>query len=231
MNYFQRREQKYMMSRKQAERFLAVLHEELSEDAYSPYSIASLYFDTGQEDLMLHCMDKPACRCKVRLRSYGQASEESPVFFEIKEKVKGVTYKKREALTWSAVRPHLDSLDRISFQTPDFRRLCRRYDLHPFCFISYSRKAWYWKNDPEIRITFDTDLKIRYDNLALDHTGGQSVLDEDQVLVEIKAALGIPYKVARALSELKIMPFSFSKAGTAFLGRPAAEILEGIPSA
>lgn len=219
MKYFQRKEVKYMLTKEQADGLLSLLQTCMVEDVYSPYSIASLYFDTKHDDLMKQCTDKPACRMKVRLRSYGTAGMDSPVFFEIKKKVKGVTCKKREDFVWSGAKLFLHHPEKLPFTGMDFQQLTERYHLIPRSFISYDRQAWYWKDDPEIRITFDTNLLIRHDHLDLETPGGMPVLKDGQVLLEIKAGGAVPYPIARALSLLGIRPCSFSKATTAFLQR------------
>ena len=64
-------------------------------DEYGHTSIASLYYDTPDSRLVRESLEKPVFKEKIRLRSYGLATEESPVFLELKRKYDGVVYKRR----------------------------------------------------------------------------------------------------------------------------------------
>lgn len=44
-------------------------------------------------------LEKPVCKRKLRLRSYGVPEKNGPVFLEIKKKFKGVVYKRRVSMT------------------------------------------------------------------------------------------------------------------------------------
>ena len=53
------------------------------------YRVRSLYFDTPNLVLARRSAEKPAYKEKLRLRSYGPASGETPVFVELKKKYRG----------------------------------------------------------------------------------------------------------------------------------------------
>lgn len=93
----------------------------------------------------------------------------------------------------------------------------RYRNLAPACLISYDREAWYGKQSHDLRVTFDSNILWR--NTALDlHTGifGQPILGEDEVLMEVKTAEGIPLWLTSFLSREHIYKTSFSKYGKAY---------------
>ena len=74
------------------------------------------------------------------------------------------------------------------------------------------------KSAPDLRITFDQNIRRRYDHLDLTYeTDGKTVLDDDKILMEIKVPGAYPLWLTRILSDMKLYPTSFSKYGTVFL--------------
>ncbi len=71
--------------------------------------------------------------------------------------------------------------------------------------------------DPELRITFDTNLRWRDTELDL-RAGdyGTSILQPDQILMEIKIPGTAPVWLAHLLSEIGAFPTSFSKYGACY---------------
>ena len=89
--------------------------------------------------------------------------------------------------------------------------------LHPAMTISYSRIAMYGLEDPEQRITFDSDIRYRTTKLDLKNgTAGKELLKKGERLLEIKVAGALPADIARILSSLKIYKTSFSKYGEGY---------------
>lgn len=70
---------------------------------------------------------------------------------------------------------------------------------------------------PDLRVTFDFDIRARQDRLALtEGDGGENILQDDDVIMEIKVKDAFPLWMVRILEEGKILPTSFSKYGTYF---------------
>ena len=84
-------------------------------------------------------------------------------------------------------------------------------------FIAYDRTAFAGIEDPELRVTFDTNLRWRDRNLDL-RAGdyGEPLLPSDQILMEIKIPGTAPAWLAHLLSETGVFPTSFSKYGTCY---------------
>ena len=91
----QRYEMKYLLSGAQTDAFRRQLEGHMQIDEYGQTSIASLYYDTPDARLIRASLEKPEYKEKLRLRSYGLATETSPAFLELKRKYDGVVYKRR----------------------------------------------------------------------------------------------------------------------------------------
>ncbi|MBO1913899.1 VTC domain-containing protein, partial [Microvirga sp. 3-52] len=90
-----------------------------------------------------------------------------------------------------------------------FRRF---YNLHPEMIVSYNRHAFHGTTDPELRITFDLNLKCRNEDLALENGPyGVNFIDEDLVVLEVKVNDSVPLWLTRFLQELNCEQRSASK--------------------
>ena len=84
ISVMKRYELKYVLSEKQAERFKLLILNHMKIDKYGLTTIGSIYFDTPNYTLLNRSIEKPLYKEKLRLRSYGLAKENTPVFLEIK---------------------------------------------------------------------------------------------------------------------------------------------------
>ena len=84
-------------------------------------------------------------------------------------------------------------------------------------FIAYDRSALAGIEIPDLRITFDTNLRWRDTNLDL-RAGdwGSPLLAPDQILMEIKIPGAAPLWLSRELSRAGVFPASFSKYGVCY---------------
>jgi hypothetical protein len=95
--------------------------------------------------------------------------------------------------------------------------LLNTYSLKPKVFITYVRVAYFDINDSNFRLTFDDQIYARRHDLDFDIASCDiSLLPEGYFLMEVKASQNYPLWFARALSDLKIYPTSFSKYGTEY---------------
>ena len=104
-----RYEMKYIMSPEQTEYFKKSVEGHMKIDKFGLTSIASLYYDTPNYRLIRTSVEKPAFKEKIRLRSYGIATDTSPVFLELKRKAYGIVYKRRVQSTIPLVKKFFDS--------------------------------------------------------------------------------------------------------------------------
>lgn len=218
-NGFQRKEMKYRLSLEQKRQLEQALADDLVPDAYPEYRLFSLYCDNERLDLLRSSSNRPAYREKVRIRSYQEnPAGEDQVFLEVKKKIQGVTMKKRQSLPLKDVNLSPEAFGGPDLCSRDLKRITSRYALKPVLFLSYHRTSWFWKDDPDLRITFDEDVLFRTRNLVLarDLREDRLLLPEEETILEIKTSKNLPLKLVRILEQLKIKPASFSKAGRAY---------------
>ena len=220
MESFVRKEQKYLLTQKEYEEFMETFRNDLVEDPYSPYEIRSIYFDNRRNDLMNRNFKKPAFRQKIRLRSYGPVQDSDSVFLEMKKKLKGTTFKKRITIPYQEARKYLktnkEKKEEVSNTGKELVRIFEKEDLEPSFYVRYHRKAYVWKDNPDFRLTFDTNLISQEDTNDLNIDQGSPLLKDNVVLMELKAPYALPLSVSRFLSQHGLFPANFSKAATSF---------------
>lgn len=216
---FKRTEKKYLLTRRQMEMLQAALADRMEPDVYEKYSIYNIYFDTPDFSLIRTSIEKPVYKEKIRLRSYCIPYADDSVFLELKKKSKGVVGKRRVTLTLKEAETYL--FRRIYPERADCQILHEidfalgRYQVLPAAYIAYDREALSGLADPQLRITFDENITCRKTDLQLEKGRyGLSLLEENQVLMEVKIPGAMPVWLANLLSELRIFPISYSKYGT-----------------
>ena len=167
-------------------------------------------------------MQKPKYKEKLRLRFYPDAPEEKKVFLEIKKKYHGIVNKRRTVMTRKeaeffvnfGIRP--DYKDYMNKQVIDeLEYFIKRYKPEPKVCIAYDRLAFFEKENPDLRISFDKNIRARlYDVPAVTEDWGVPLLEKGAYLMEIKARYSKPLWLVHLLSKEKIQRVSFSKYGT-----------------
>lgn len=218
---FKRYEMKYMLTRSQKAKLLQIMAPYMALDQYGRTTICNLYFDTDSYRLIRRSLEKPAYKEKLRVRSYGTAGPDTPVFVELKKKYEDVVYKRRvsmpnrEAAAWLERGEQPKNPSQI---TREIDYVCGYYDdLKPVVFLSYEREAFFARDGGDFRVTFDENILCREDHLSLSEGAwGEKLLPDDLVLMELKTPGGIPLWMTRFLSQEHIYKTSFSKYGTAY---------------
>ncbi len=216
----QRVEWKYILSAEQTEFFRERLKGHMEPDAYGLTTIQSLYYDTPDRRLVRTSIEKPEFKEKIRLRAYGRATSETPVYLELKRKAFGIVYKRRVQATVPEVKrffagePVLDEDGQIDREMIYFRDYYKK--LEPACMILYDRTAYY-EPDGDLRLTIDRNPRYRTDALSFDHAPvGIPLLAPGDTILEIKVQDTIPLWLVRILSEGNIKRGSISKYGEAY---------------
>ncbi|MBQ8208347.1 MAG: polyphosphate polymerase domain-containing protein [Clostridia bacterium] len=189
-----------------------------------PYEICNIYFDNESRDVTRHSVSRPFYKEKLRLRSYGTPDLDSNVFFEIKRKMKKIGTKRRAILPLSGVYDFLEN--RIIPEDESFINrqvlseigyFIETYDVKPMVYIGYMRHAYFDKNDPSLRLTFDRDIVTRHTDLRLEAGRyGERLLPEGKLLMELKFSGGTPLWFARMMSDFGLTYERFSKVGREF---------------
>ena len=220
-NYvFKRVEKKFLLTRVKYNLLLERLEEYMCADDYGKHTIGNIYYDTDTYALISHSIEKPNYKEKLRVRSYGVPNGDSKVFIEIKKKYDGVVYKRRIALPLDEAKAYLEEGMRPKKETQILKEIdyfLGFYQPKPKLFLAYDRIAYFGKEDKEVRVTFDHNIRSRDYDLSLDKGDyGTLLLSDDQYLMEVKVAGAMPNWMARLFSELEIYPTSFSKYGNIY---------------
>lgn len=218
---FERIEVKYLLDEMQYRELMKKLEGIAAIDSYGETSILNIYFDTPDYKLIERSLEKPLYKEKLRLRTYGIPEDDTNAFIEIKKKFKGVVYKRRITMTYAQALAYLTEGARppkesqISKEIDYFKQYYK--GLRPAMAISYDRIAMAGINDPELRITFDTNIRWRTNDLSLKKGNvGKDILLPGQHLMELKIAGAMSTELARILDELNIRQVSFSKYGRGY---------------
>lgn len=218
---FKRYEIKYLLTRQQKQRILQAMEPYMALDRYGHTTIRNIYFDTPNYRLIRRSLEKPIYKEKLRIRSYHRAKRNSRVFVELKKKYDGIVYKRRvamedgQAMAWlcgAGKAPQGQIAGEIAYFMTCYKQ------LHPVVFLSYEREAYYCRSGGDFRVTFDENILCRREDMDLEApVWGTPLLEEDQVLMELKTSGGIPLWMTQALTRERLYKTSFSKYGTAYL--------------
>lgn len=219
---FCRKEKKYMLTAQQYQHMRnGIIAHGMQPDEFGLHTIASLYYDTPDYQLIRHSLEKPVYKEKLRLRVYGsQVLPEDTGYVEIKKKFKGIVYKRRIALplpeaTQGLTEGHFhDDHGQIGREINFF---LQRYDLRPACWLAYEREAFFSETE-DVRITFDESIRFRTGNWDLTQPPtGTPLLDDGLYLMEVKIPFGIPLWLVALMDECGVFSRSFSKYGTVYM--------------
>lgn len=217
---FMRYEEKYFITKEKIQNLLSKLSEYMISDEYGKTSICNIYYDTPDWRVVRASMGKPVFKRKLRMRSYNIPQKNDEVFLELKKKFDGIVYKRRMRLPIDRVpvfleKPSIFDSNQTAREIADFQK---NYNSYPRVFIGYDRTAFFGKNDRNLRITFDENMRWRTERLDLRQgDDGKRIIDNNLILMEIKISGGTPLWLSKILSEEKIYPVSFSKYKTVYV--------------
>lgn len=235
-NTFKRYEIKYLITEQQMELLKELMYRYMLPDKFGKSIISNIYFDTPSKLLIRRSLEKPIYKEKLRVRSYGTATDDSTVFIELKKKYKGVVYKRRIDMTYSNAKLWLcenNSPSKRSQIINEIDYFCNLYTgIEPSVFLYYEREAYFSKTDKNFRITFDKNILWRDYDLTLSGSAyGKPLLKPNEILLEIKSSDGFPLWLTDFLSKNQIFKTSFSKYGNAYKEMLTAAKLGGKISA
>ena len=166
-------ELKYLISETTAARVRDFVRCYLGLDEFSvgkpnfAYPVHSLYLDSDHLEIYWRTINGDKNRFKLRLRYYSD-SPDTPVFFEIKRRMKDIILKQRGGVRQEAVPlllgghfpapEHLYRLDTGSLvAVQKFCQLMTELHAKPKSHICYQREA-YVSDDDQVRVTMDRDV-------------------------------------------------------------------------
>ena len=220
-NVFQRYEKKYLMDEQQYQDLTKFLQGKMISNEYGRHTICNIYFDTPDYRLIRASIEKPVYKEKLRLRSYGVPKKEDTVFVELKKKYKGVVYKRRVPLTLREAEQYLLQEKKLHKPSQILKEIDCFLDFYqpiiPMVYLAYERLAMCSNENPDLRITFDNNIRWRQSILDLARgVWGSPLLEAGQHLMEIKIPGAMPIWLSRGLSDLGIFPTSYSKYGNCY---------------
>lgn len=215
---FKRHEVKYLITINQYINLMNYLSDKVEKDVFYKSTIYNVYYDTDNFELIRKSIEKPIYKEKLRIRSYDKTTLDSSVYVVLKKKYDHIVYKRREKIAYKYV---LNNSFLEGAETQIYKEIKYFNDFYggltPKMFLSYEREAYYFKDDKQIRITFDTNIKYRTENVnLLPSISDIKLLPNNLVLMELKVPFSIPYNLAKYLSSEKIFKTPFSKYGTAY---------------
>lgn len=226
---FMRYELKFIVTQEQYDALIPRLLEHMKPDAYcrngKDYSIYNVYYDTKDNCIIRSSLAKPYYKEKLRLRSYTSPTPpDGQVFLEIKKKTGGIVHKRRAVMTLEEASKFIETGQRPQAVTYIDAQVISEIDfflqqnkVRPAAYIGYRRRAFFGKEDKNFRITLDYNIRTRRDDVCLSaKCSGESLLEKDQYLMEVKIPGAVPMWLAELLSELHIYKTSFSKYGTEY---------------
>lgn len=225
---FNRVEKKYLIDEDAYRMFSELIEPYMEADEFCVndnfYSINNIYYDTDTDELIRNSIDKPVYKEKLRLRSYGVPELNDMVFLEIKKKFDGVVNKRRTVIRLSQAYDFLDNGivpeegNYLNMQVVrELKYFIEFYKPKPKVFLKYDRKALFGKEDDDLRITFDKNIRTRREDLRLEAgDAGEQLLEDGKILMEIKTTTSFPLWLTSILTKYEIKGVSFSKYGTEY---------------
>lgn len=230
---FKRYELKYLMDERQKEAVMEAIDKHMKLDRYGHSSIRNIYLDTDNFLLARRSIEKPVYKEKLRFRCYGAPEPDGEVFVELKKKYDSVVYKRRltmpldKAMSWFTTDAEDHPCTQIGQEIDFFRK--RYPGIRPAMLITYEREAYSLIGEGDLRITIDSNIQARMDDLDLtSEPGGYSVLPEGYTLMEIKTMYGYPKWLNELLGSNRLFKSSFSKYGNAYKQMVLGRIPEDI---
>jgi SPX domain-containing protein involved in vacuolar polyphosphate accumulation len=216
---FERVEDKYSLTYAQAEQVKKAIAAHVKEDVYYKYTVHSIYYDSIDSQLVIHSLNSTEYRMKLRSRCYTQPEDDTPAFLETKKKLGDIVYKRRFQLSTKELEDyteygiphhvHNNTADEVDY-------VMKYYNLEPKVLILYERECWAGIQEADVRITFDTNIRYRIDDINLRERGDEKPLTKDTVIMEVKAMDRYPMWLVKVLSEMKLYKRSFSKYGNIY---------------
>ena len=212
---FNRFELKYLLTLKQAEELKEHMKDYLLKDSYGSdgsYAITSLYYDTDDYKCYWEKIEGLKFRKKLRIRFYetiDKLKEDTIVFVEIKQRYDKTIQKRRVAMKYKdalklcneKIIPKHNPEDTAVIE--EILAMVSEHDLKPTLITSYFRQAFVGTDyDIGLRITFDTSIKYRINDLDLSSKKiGKHIVSPDKVVLEIKVNERVPYWVTELIGQ------------------------------
>lgn len=220
-NIFRRTEHKYLISYAQYTAMRTEILKYMIPDKHGKSEVKNIYFDTPSYYFIRRSIEKPnyPYKEKLRLRCYGSPGANDLCFLELKKKYDGIVYKRRESMPLGDCTEYIKT-GRLTRDTQIMREIDffmkKHPDLMPKMLIAYNREAFFGRLDNGLRISFDTDMFWRTNDLSLASPSYGNKLLTDKIIMEIKLHTPYPEWLTSVLNKYSIRKTVFSKYGKAY---------------
>ncbi|MCL1903551.1 MAG: polyphosphate polymerase domain-containing protein [Oscillospiraceae bacterium] len=235
---FARKEMKYIMDAERYKHITEFMLEYMNYDEHNHggkhYTIANIYYDTVNHDIIRESVAKPKYKEKLRLRAYGVPEMDSNVYLEMKKKYKGVVYKRRVTLKLDEAYKFVETRE-IPPETSkrpqyvktqvmkELQQTLLFYEPIPMIYLAYDRIAFFGKDPSEggpgrdLRISFDFNTRTRREDVRLENGDhGEPLLKDGWYVMEVKAGSTLPRWLLNYFAEHNLMRGSVSKYGSEY---------------
>jgi SPX domain protein involved in polyphosphate accumulation len=213
---FNRFELKYLIPIETADALKTDLEGHVQADSFSGtagYPVLSLYYDSPSHEFFWDKIEGLKFRRKLRIRAYPGSGleDQGAVMVEIKQRINKTVQKRRlklpldkayELCSGQLSGVELDPLD--AAVVAEVKELVNNKQLKPTCLISYQRAAFQGLiYNPGLRITFDTELKARIQNMQLEKSadfGNHYFIPPGWAILEVKVDEKVPDWLASLLN-------------------------------
>lgn len=212
-------EEKYVLTKLQAETLFSKLKQMLPGDefnGYEPYRVRSLYFDSYYSDDYFDKLDGVLMRKKIRIRTYSADSD--TVKLEVKQK-EGVNQRKRSIKITrhqaeKMIKGDIAVLKEIDDDlAKDLYYIFLKEQYKPKTIVEYTRRAFRVTTN-NIRITLDSDIDISEGNYNLFEKSDNFLVPierRDIVVLEVKYNHFLLSYIKDVISSIDTTVESYSK--------------------
>ncbi len=230
MERFYRKEFKYFVPSDQwdylRERILAhMTHDPFCANLeQTRYTVRSIYFDTPNLLFYYEKVDGQKLRKKLRVRVYNELTEDAPAFLEIKRRIDDTIVKDRASVPFKETLKltngaQLNLLREGEAAYGDkvvrdrFVYLVKRLQLEPKVLITYEREAFFDPENPDLRVTFDYNVRSYYSPALEDifRENDLRTFTDPCFILEVKFSLAIPLWLRMVLRDFRLHLQSISK--------------------
>ncbi|MCB2199051.1 polyphosphate polymerase domain-containing protein [bacterium] len=188
------------------------------------YVVRSIYLDTDNLLFYYEKMDGQKYRKKLRVRVYDDLTEESIAFLEIKRKVDDTILKERALIDWPEAFKLGNGADiqlakdrgeteagRITRDR--FIYLTKRLLLEPKALITYEREAFMDEENPDLRITFDMNVRSYYQPTfeQMFEEKDLRAFSDPYFILEVKFSTVLPLWMREVIRDYRLHQQSISK--------------------
>lgn len=192
------------------------------------YKVTSLYYDSEDFRFYREKIDGERKRSKVRLRIYTNLKgnhlnpTKNKVLLEIKKRNNLNIFKKKSLMTQKEAEKFIENpnLHKILIKNKksaltEAAYLKTLYNIKPAVIVTYIREAFMNKFGPEVRITFDRNIKYRDNNFDVQDINCKNYsLDPRLIIMEIKYNEILPVWILELISKHNLTLNTFGKYST-----------------